>query len=396
MTEINNIVVNSAKAIGCSVVNIGAQDFIEGREHLALGLIWQIIKIGLQARVDIKYHPELFRHLEDGESLEQFLKLPVEQILLSGDVKDGENYTVLLAQLAPHLCDRSPLQTRDLLHRAELVLSNSVRMNLNPKTLVEGNTQLNFVFVANLFNNWPGLEKLSDAEKAELDDSLLILKELVKLEVIDKVRPGFIDWRKVNKPGPITSRFKQVENTNYVLALGKDLKFSLGVQGSDITDGVKNLTLDSFFTLAMTTITKKRFCLELMREHIIQTLKSLSGRGNEISESDIIAWANNTVKLRAGKSTTISLFKDPGLANGVFLLDLLNGIQKGVVDYSMVGPGRTEKDALLNAKYAISIARKLGATIFVLPEDIVEVKPKMILAFVGTLMALDKSGVLNH
>jgi len=27
----------------------------------------------------------------------------------------------------------------------------------------------------------------------------------------------------------------------------------------------------------------------------------------------------------------------------------------------------------LNAKYAISIARKLGATIFVLPEDIVEV-----------------------
>jgi plastin-1 len=32
----------------------------------------------------------------------------------------------------------------------------------------------------------------------------------------------------------------------------------------------------------------------------------------------------------------------------------------------------------MNAKYAISIARKLGATIFVLPEDIVEVKPKMV------------------
>jgi plastin-1 len=33
----------------------------------------------------------------------------------------------------------------------------------------------------------------------------------------------------------------------------------------------------------------------------------------------------------------------------------------------------------------------LGATIFVLPEDIMEVKPKMILTFVGTLMALAKS-----
>ena len=44
----------------------------------------------------------------------------------------------------------------------------------------------------------------------------------------------------------------------------------------------------------------------------------------------------------------------------------------------------------LNAQYAISITRKLGGTIFVLPEDIVEVKPKMILTFVGTLMAISK------
>lgn len=36
MTENNNVVVNSAKAIGCSVVNIGSQDLIEGREHLVL------------------------------------------------------------------------------------------------------------------------------------------------------------------------------------------------------------------------------------------------------------------------------------------------------------------------------------------------------------------------
>jgi hypothetical protein len=37
-----------------------------------------------------------------------------------------------------------------------------------------------------------------------------------------------------------------------------------------------------------------------------------------------------------------------------------------------------DEDAKLNAKYAISIARKLGATIFVLPEDIIEVKSKMV------------------
>lgn len=82
MTENNNIVIQSAKAIGCSVVNIGSADIIEGREHLVLGLIWQIIRRGLLSKIDIKIHPELYRLLEDGESLDQFLRLPPDQILL--------------------------------------------------------------------------------------------------------------------------------------------------------------------------------------------------------------------------------------------------------------------------------------------------------------------------
>jgi plastin-1 len=44
MTENNNLVITSAKAIGCSVVNIGSSDLAEGREHLILGLIWQVKK----------------------------------------------------------------------------------------------------------------------------------------------------------------------------------------------------------------------------------------------------------------------------------------------------------------------------------------------------------------
>ena len=82
MTENNTIVINSAKAIGCSVVNIGSSDIIEVREHLILGMIWQIIRRGLLGKIDIKLHPELYRLLEDDETLEQFLRLPPEQILL--------------------------------------------------------------------------------------------------------------------------------------------------------------------------------------------------------------------------------------------------------------------------------------------------------------------------
>ena len=44
---------NSSSAIGCHVVNIGAEDLKEGRQHLVLGLLWQIIKIGLLADIEI-------------------------------------------------------------------------------------------------------------------------------------------------------------------------------------------------------------------------------------------------------------------------------------------------------------------------------------------------------
>lgn len=34
------------------------------------------------AKIDIKIHPELYRLLDDGETLEEFLRLPPDQILL--------------------------------------------------------------------------------------------------------------------------------------------------------------------------------------------------------------------------------------------------------------------------------------------------------------------------
>lgn len=48
-----NLALNSASAIGCQVVNIGAQDLKEGKPHLVLGLLWQIIKIGLFANIEL-------------------------------------------------------------------------------------------------------------------------------------------------------------------------------------------------------------------------------------------------------------------------------------------------------------------------------------------------------
>ncbi|GBB89006.1 hypothetical protein RclHR1_15640004 [Rhizophagus clarus] len=424
MTENNNLVIFSAKGIGCNVVNIGSADLIEGREHLILGLIWQIIKIGLLNKIDIKLHPELYRLLEDDETLEQFLKLPPDQILLrwfnyhlkaakwdrrvtnfSKDVKDGENYTVLLNQLKPEVCSRDPLNEPDLLERAEKILQNAEKLGcrkyLTPKALVAGNPKLNLAFVAHLFNTHPCLDPLDEEEKAELeefDDSddrearvfALWLNSLdvtpavnnlyedvkdglILLQAFDKVVPNIVNWKKVNKSQNL-SRFKQVENTNYAISIGKDLRFTLvNIQGADICDGTKTLILGLVW--------------QMMRINIIQTLTSLSKGGRDVTDNDLIKWANDTVS-RGGKSSKISSFKDPTLRNGIFLIDLLNSIKPGIVDYALVTRGVSDDDATLNARYAISIARKIGATIFLLPEDIVEVRPRLILTFIGSLMAL--------
>jgi plastin-1 len=81
-TENQNLALNAAKAIGCQVINIGAQDLIEGRPILILGLVWQIIKIQLLSQITLNNFPELVLLLEEGETLQDFMKLHPELVLL--------------------------------------------------------------------------------------------------------------------------------------------------------------------------------------------------------------------------------------------------------------------------------------------------------------------------
>ncbi|WFD33883.1 fimbrin [Malassezia cuniculi] len=425
MTENNNIVITSAKAIGCSVVNIGAQDLTDGREHLILGLIWQIVRRSLLSKVDLKHHPELYRLLEDGETLDDLLKLPPDQILLrwfnyhlkaanwpnrvanfSRDVADGTNYTVLLSQLRPDACDRAPLQEPDLFTRAEMVLQRAdaigCRKYLTPGSMIAGNPKLNLAFVAHLFNTWPSLDPVEDAPEVEdfdaegerearvftlwlnsmdVEPGVFHLFEDLKdgnviLQAFDKVVPGSVQWRRVSRPreGAELSRFKMVENTNYAVELAKANNMHIvGIQGADITDGTRTLTLGLVW--------------QLMRLSISRTMASLASKGQGVSDQEMLRWANGIVQ-KAGKSHTVRSFRDANVSNATFFLDVLEGLRPGIVDYSLVTPGATEEDRRLNAKLAISIARKLGALIFLVPEDIVELRQRLIITFVGSLMAL--------
>lgn len=67
-------------------------------------------------------------------------------------------------------------------------------------------------------------------------------------------------------------------------------------------------------------------------------------------------------------------------------MDLLSAVEPRCINLVMVTPGGSVPEREMNAKYVISIARKLGCSIFLLWEDIVEVNAKMILVFVASLM----------
>lgn len=111
------------------------------------------------------------------------------------------------------------------------------------------------------------------------------------------------------------------------------------------------------------------------------------GKGKKVSDSEIIDWANKRVR-DAGRSTSMSSFKDKSLKTSEFFFDLLFAVEKRIINWDLVTAASTEEEQLLNARYAISIARKLGAVIFLLPEDVVEVKDKLILTFVAAIMAV--------
>merc|ERR1711992_150378 len=170
---------------------------------------------------------------------------------------------------------------------------------------------------------------------------------------------------------------EKLENCNYVVELGRKQSFSLvGIAGQDICDGNQTLTLALVW--------------QLMRAYTLNMLSNLpqSAKNGKVVESEILKWANNKLR-EAGKRSTISGFQDQAISTGLPLIDLIDAIKPGSINYDLVLAAEEEEDKVANAKYGISMARRLGARVYALPEDIVEVKPKMVMTVFAVLMSRD-------
>jgi len=420
----------SAQSIGCNIVNIDANDLIKGTPHLVLGLLWQIIRIGLFNQISLEQCPGLANLLQGGEQLESLMKMSPEAILLrwvnhqleragvptrinnfTQDIKNSEAYTYLLHQIASpdSGVNKDALLEDDLLARAETMLNQAEKLGcrsfISPTDVTEGVYKLNLAFVANLFNNHPSLDKVDidwhDMENLEetreektyrnwmnslgvspyvnwmysdLADGLIIF------QLYDIIKPGVVAWPKVHRKFNRMKKFmEKLENCNYVVDLGRKQKFSLvGIAGQDIMDGNATLTLALVW--------------QLMRSYTLNMLSSLpqcqTNTNGKMVEGEIIKWVNEKLK-EAEKKSNIFSFQDSAISTGLPLIDLIDAIKPGVVNYDLVLEPETEEDKIANAKYGISMARRLGARVYALPEDIVEVKPKMVMTVFAVLMSRD-------
>ncbi|XP_046874171.1 plastin-1 [Hypomesus transpacificus] len=434
MTENLVLALNSASAIGCTVVNIDAPDLMAGKPHLVLGLLWQIIKIGLFADIEISRNEALIVLLGEGEEIDHLLSMSPEELLLrwvnyhldnagtetiknfSDDIKDSRAYFHLLDQISPKGdgddemkidIDMIGLNERDYEHRAELMLQQAARLDcrqfVSAQDVTAGNSKLNMAFVANLFNMYPALQTtqtngidtaLIEGESREertfrnwmnslgvsprvnrlycdLCDALVILQLYEKVNVP-------VDWKKVNRPPypALGTNMKKLENCNYAVDLGRGMaRFSLvGIGGENLNEG------SPMHTLALVW--------QLMRRYTVQVLSDL-GDGEKVGDQVILGWVNSTLT-EGRKDTQISSFKDKRISTSLPVLDLIDTIAANAVKQEMVKRGEngelSNDDKLNNAKYAISVARKIGARVYALPEDLVEVKPKMVLTVFACLM----------
>ena len=427
-----NLAISAAKSIGLNVIGLNYDSIMNGKNFImVLGLMWQVVKLVVLCNIQLKQHPELIRLLNPGEQLSDLLKLSPEQLLLrwfnyhlkaagydkkitnfSGDVKDSEKYTILLNQLNKDLCDKSALDEPDKKKRAKKVIENSKKLGaesyITPADIVAGNNKLNTLFVASIFNAYPGLDPPTEEEKYEaaklLDDDVEGAREerafrmwinslslnddngepihinnlyeeskdgILLLRTIEKIKPGTVNWKIVDKKA--NNPFKKTVNCNEVIDASKKSKYHIvGIGGGDIRDGNKKYILAIVW--------------QMMREHSLQVI------GNK-TEEELIAWGNE----RVGDDMKVKSLKDKKLGNSLYFINIMKSIEPRSINWDIVVTDKDDDESKQNnAKYAISIARKLGATVFLVWEDIAEVKSKLLLTFLASLYEVGNNYKPSH
>lgn len=166
-----------------------------------------------------------------------------------------------------------------------------------------------------IFKNWINSQGIEDVYVTYLMHDLRDGRILLK--VLDNFKPKTVEWDK-RYSNKLNSRIHIVQNCNYVVEICKNLGVKvIGVDGVDIVDGKTNLTLGLVWQI----------CKMYWEERV-----------GKINDEQLVAWGNSKVP----SELHIKSLKDPSISNCKFLLNIIESINKGTVDFSKIREGNSE------------------------------------------------------
>lgn len=75
-----------------------------------------------------------------------------------------------------------------------------------------------------------------------------------------------------------------------------------------------------------------------MRAYTLSVLTQLAKTGSPIIEKEIVTWVNNKLQ-SANKPSTLKGFQDHALSDGRIVIDLIDAIKPGTINYDVVKEG---------------------------------------------------------
>lgn len=161
------------------MVNVRYEFILDKREHIVLGLIWQIIKIYLSNQIHIRRHPEIIVLKKQDEEDEEMQKMHYEEVLLrwlnwhiqkdggkkvvknfGNDLRDSEAYGHVMSNIS----DRFDKKFWDLdeKQRAEEIIQycekEHIKTSVRPEDIQGTNQRIHQLFCSQIFNQRHGLD----------------------------------------------------------------------------------------------------------------------------------------------------------------------------------------------------------------------------------------------
>ena len=258
-------VVEAADKLGCPT-KLKPSDVLRGKKKKDQDLVGDVLERVMVPPETIRNHPDSDDLVKEGETKDDLAKGPVDDFLkrwvnkhlkaaghekeienFGDDVKDGEVYTVLLNNIAPEDCDKSPLDETDTTQRLQKVLDNARKIGVDlaasPEGLASGKEELVRLFVGEIYNAFTNPYNVNEkecyckmvndllAEDEELKKKLPIVPEsneffkkikgcLILAKLVNPAVPGTVDERVIVKHPGMTVHDKE-SNLNSTIMSAK-------------------------------------------------------------------------------------------------------------------------------------------------------------------------------